>query len=467
VIGRSSGSAPGSPGRSSGVAPGSAGPSSGVAPGSSGRLGGLVTQRLARASPAAFGAVAIFAAFGTYFCRDAYRKAFVAAGFATPVDLGPLGSVDLKILYVNAQILGYALSKFAGIKVVSETGSTSRGRTLIGLIVAAELALLGFALLPAPWGAFCLFLNGLPLGMVWGLVFSFLEGRRTTEVLGAGLSASYIVASGAVKTIGAMVLALGVPEHWMPVLVGLGFLPLLLGFVWLLTRLPPPTVEDVVARTRREPMDAAARRAFFRAFAPGLTALTGLYFLLTAYRSIRDDFAPEIWRDLGLGGSPAIMTWSELPVALGVLLGLAALMIIRDNRKALLAVHAMMAAGTALIGLLTLAFDAGLIGPEVWMIGVGLGLYLAYVPFGSMLFDRLIAASGHVATAAFMIYVTDAVGYVGSVALSLLKSLGARDLSWLAFFRTTSYATAIICTACFAFAGVYFARRTTPSAARA
>ncbi len=432
----------------------------------SGRLGALVTARIARASPAWFAAVAIFSAFGTYFCMYAYRKTFAAAGFPGEVDLGPLGALDLKIVYVNAQIIGYALSKFAGIKVVSETGTTSRGRRLIALILAAEVALLGFALLPPPWGALCLFLNGLPLGMVWGLVFSFLEGRRMTELLGAGLSASYIVASGAVKTVGALVLALGVPDHWMPVLVGLGFLPLLLAFVWLLTRLPPPTVEDVVARTRREPMDAAARRAFFRAFAPGLTALTGLYFLLTAYRSIRDDFAPEIWRDLGLGGSPAIMTWSELPVAFGVLLGLAALMAIRDNRRALLAVHAMMAAGTALIGLLTLAFDAGLVGPEVWMIGVGLGLYLAYVPFGSMLFDRLIAASGHIATAAFMIYVTDAVGYLGSVALSLVKSLGARDLGWLAYFRTTSYVTAIVCTPCLVFAGVYFARRTSAGARR-
>ena len=423
-------------------------------------MGRAMTARLAGASPAVFALFAIFAAFGTYFCMYAYRKAFVAAAFATTVELGPLGVLDLKVVFVNAQILGYAVSKFAGIKVVSETGEATRGRAIVLLIAAAELALLGFALTPAPWSALFLFLNGLPLGMIWGLVFSFLEGRKTTELLGAGLRASYIVASGAVKTVGALTLGLGVPEAWMPAVVGLGFFPLLLTFVWLLTRLPPPSVEDVVSRTRREPMDAAARSAFFRAFAPGLLALTSLYFLLTAYRSIRDDFAPEIWRDLGFGASPAIMTWSELPVAFGVLLGLAAMMRIRDNRKALLASHLMMAAGTTLVGLLTLAFDAGLLGPEGWMVGVGLGLYLAYVPFGSMLFDRLIAASGRAATAAFMIYVTDAVGYVGSVALSLVKSLGAPDLSWLAFFRVTSYATAVVCTACFLVSALYFARQT-------
>jgi hypothetical protein len=423
-------------------------------------LSRAITGRLGRAHPAGFATFAIVASFMTYFCMYGFRKAFTAATFGGDVDLGPLGQLDLKIFYVNVQVLGYAVSKFAGIKFVSETSGARRGVTILLLIAFAELALVGFAFTPAPYNALFLFANGLPLGMVWGLVFGFLEGRRTTEALGAGLSASYIVASGAVKTIGAEVVAWGVDEAWMPMVVGAMFFPAMLVFVWMLTLLPPPSADDVRLRTKREPMDKRARRAFFRAFSPGLIALTALYFVLTAYRSVRDDFAKEIWADLGFGATPEIMTWSELPVAFGVLIGLAALMAIRDNRRALIAVHVMMGAGTALVGLMTLAFEAGLVSPEVWMVSVGLGLYLAYVPFGSMLFDRLIAAAGWVATAAFMIYVTDAVGYVGSVLLSLYKNFGAADLSWLDFFKATSYVTAILCTACFVLAGVYFARRT-------
>ena len=41
-----------------------------------------------------------------------------------------------------------------------------------------------------PWNVAALFLNGLPLGLIWGLVFGFMEGRRTSEVLGAILCAS-------------------------------------------------------------------------------------------------------------------------------------------------------------------------------------------------------------------------------------------------------------------------------------
>ena len=46
------------------------------------------------------------------------------------------------------------------------------------------------------------------------------------------------------------------------------------------------------------------------------------------------------------------------------------------------------------------------------MILNGLGVYLAYVPYGSVLFDRLIASTGVVSTAVFAIYVADFIGYL-------------------------------------------------------
>ena len=94
------------------------------------------------------------------------------------------------------------------------------------------------------------------------------------------------------------------------------------------------------------------------------------------------------------------------------------------------------------------------------MILVGLGMYVAYVPYGCVLFDRLIAAVGFVATAGFMIYVTDASGYLGSVALLLYKNFGQADLSWLESFVNISYATSVVCTVCFLGSLVYFARIT-------
>jgi hypothetical protein len=237
------------------------------------------------------------------------------------------------------------------------------------------------------------------------------------------------------------------------------FLPPFALAVWLLQRLPPPTAEDIAARTVRAPMNAAERRAFFGRFGVGLVSLTALYTLLTAYRGFRDDFAANIWAELGWADEPTIFTLTEIPVALVVLAGLALLYRIGDNRRAFFAVHAMMAAGTILVGLATLAHAAGWLSAIPWMITVGVGLYLAYVPYGCVLFDRLIAYTGAVGTAVFMIYVTDAFGYAGQIIVLLYKNFGQADVSWVAFFTGFSYVTAIVCTTAFGISAWYFSRR--------
>lgn len=424
-------------------------------------MGRRVAGWLERAPPAAFSTYAIIAAFCAYFCMYGFRKPFAAATFAGEGILG----LDLKTTLVLSQVLGYTLSKFLGVKLVTELAAHRRAVVLVGLIAGAELALLAFALLPTTLRPWALFLNGLPLGAVWGLVFGFLEGRRTSEILGAGLSASYIVASGAVKSVGAILLARGITEAWMPFVTGLVFLPPFLAAVWLLAQLPPPAAADVVARTRREPMTGAQRRAFFLRFGLGLTLLTGLYTLLTAYRDFRDNFAAEIWQAVGHSGKPALFTLSELPVAFAVLLGLALLYRIRDNRRAFFAVHGLMAGGTLLIGAATLLFDLGLLSAIPWMILIGVGLYLAYVPYGCVLFDRLIASAQAAGTAVFMIYVTDAFGYAGSIGVLTYKLFGQPDLSWLAFFRGFSYVSSVVCTAAFVGSAWYFARTLPPEPA--
>ncbi|MEL7341237.1 MAG: DUF5690 family protein, partial [Bacteroidota bacterium] len=116
-------------------------------------------------------------AFCCYASMYAFRKAYQAADFAESPEVWDL---TYKSVLVIVQVIGYALSKFIGIKVVSEMSPARRAWTLIGLVAVAGLALVGFAVVPAPYNWPFMFLNGLPLGMVWGLVFSYLEGRQQT-----------------------------------------------------------------------------------------------------------------------------------------------------------------------------------------------------------------------------------------------------------------------------------------------
>ena len=58
------------------------------------------------------------------------------------------------------------------------------------------------------------------------------------------------------------------------------------------------------------------------------------------------------------------------------------------------------------------------------MILTGTGAYLAYVPYGSVLFDRLIASTRTVGTAVFAINVADSIGYAGSIGVMLTQGPG-------------------------------------------
>jgi hypothetical protein len=382
------------------------------------------------------------AGFLAYFSMYAFRKPIAAATFG---DVHLLGiGIDYKSALLIAQVLGYAISKLLGIRIIAEIGRQGRGKAIVGLISLSWIALLLFAVVPTPWNGAFLLLNGLPLGMIWGLVFSYLEGRRSSELLGAVLCASFILSSGVVKSVAVLLMGLGIGEFWMPAATGALFFPLLIVSVLVLEALPPPDAEDEAARVRRVPMDRADRLAFLREHGLGMALLVTGYVLLTAIRDFRDNFAAELWAGLGFHDVAGLFTASEVPVAVIALAGLGALMLIRDNMRALMVMHGVVIAGAVLLGLSTIVFQLGLLGPVTWMVLTGAGLYLAYTPFNAMLFDRMIAAIGRAGNAGFLIYIADGSGYCGSVALLLYRSFAAPGMRWLPFYIDCAYATALV-----------------------
>jgi hypothetical protein len=355
------------------------------------------------------------------------------------MDLTFLG-IDYKALLIISQVVGYALSKFIGIKVISEMKRSSRALSIVILTGIAESALILFNVIPEPYNFIMLFLNGLPLGMIWGLVFSYLEGRRTTEILGTILSISFIVSSGFVKSIGKILMStFHLTDFQMPWITGLVFYIPLVVLVWFLDKSPDPTEEDELLRTKRIPMDQKQRRKITKEFAMGLFLLTLAYILLTIYRDLRDNFAVDIWKSAGITGNSMIFTWSELPIALIVLIVMSSLMFIKDNRKAFRMNNYIILAGFSLIGLSTFALNLNIINPTAWMILLGLGIYLGYLPYNCILFDRLIAAFGSAANAGFFIYIADSFGYLGSVGALIFKNFNSKEMSWFNFLKTTSF----------------------------
>ena len=99
--------------------------------------------------------IAAAAAFCVYFCMYAFRKPFTAAEFDGKAVFGS----DLKSTLIISQLIGYMLSKFIGIRIVSELNRKYRTLAILGLIAFSELALLCFAVLPTEYKVFAMFLT--------------------------------------------------------------------------------------------------------------------------------------------------------------------------------------------------------------------------------------------------------------------------------------------------------------------
>ncbi len=376
-----------------------------------------------------YGLVSVFAAissFGAYTCMYAFRKAYAAGTFTGQQYF----HIDYKVWLVIAQIIGYTLSKFYGIKFISELKPGQRAKSILLLIGIAWLALLCFAIVPAPYNIIFLFINGFPLGLIWGLVFGYLEGRKSTEFMAAVLSISLIFASGFVKTIARTLMgSFHISEFQMPFLTGALFvLPLVL-FVFCLELIPPPTTEDIKLRTKRLPMDAAERKDFLIRFLPGIILTLIIYVLLTIMRDVRDNFEVEIWASLGVKNN-SIFTQIDSIISIVVLVAMSLLILVKQNLKAFSIIHFMIIGGCILIGVGTILFTLKLIDPMMWMTLAGLGLYFGYVPYNAVFFERLLASYHYKGNVGFLIYVADSMGYLGSVSVLLIKEIGRPSISW-------------------------------------
>ena len=398
------------------------------------------------------------AGFSTYFCMYAFRKPFTAGDFH---DVS-LWGVDYKIILVIAQVLGYATAKGLGIKIVSEVLPEKRAKYIVWMIVFAGINLLLFALVPPPYNCIFLYFNGFGLGMIYGLVFSFLEGRQITEILGAGLAISFIVSSGIVKSIGKYLINLGVNEYWMPFWTGLIFFPLLLLSVYGLSLAPKPTENDQKERSIRLPMNAKSRNNFIQKYGVGLIPLILVYVLMTILRDIRDNFGVEIWRELGVTDA-SIFTKTETLIGFAICILTALMYFVKDHKRAFWLNHLMIFTGCLLILIAANLFQNNTISPFVWSVLMGIGLYMAYVPYNGMLFERLLAVLKEKGNVGFLFYLADFSGYLATVIILIYQNFGTHKTSWLSFLVSLSQFLPLICIASIITSFFYFKRKLNPN----
>eukprot|EP00004_Rigifila_ramosa_P006543 TRINITY_DN1733_c0_g3_i1.p1 TRINITY_DN1733_c0_g3~~TRINITY_DN1733_c0_g3_i1.p1 ORF type:complete len:479 (-),score=130.96 TRINITY_DN1733_c0_g3_i1:41-1447(-) len=363
--------------------------------------------------------------FSAYLCAYFVKAGFFAASFASqPAVWG----VDFKAAAIIAQFFGIAVAKLPAGLFLSQI---PRSRHALAMAISLGGATASLALLPVLCGRagsapmLVFFLNGFCFSWVWGLLILFMEGRKTTEAIIAFVSSSFIMGSGAARAFAAELLAHGFSELVMPVLAALFGLCACLLFLVFLSHVPAPSVHDIASRNQRLPISRRDAADFFRVWWPGVLFLTLTHCLLSALRTYRDAFAKEIWAGVGSTIAPGDYVAIELPVALLTLVCIGAIHKIDDNRRAFFVLLCVMAVGILLIGGVTAMFEQGLVSPLSWFVVLGVGLYLAYIPAGAMLFDRLIACIGVSHTSVFLCMASDFVGMLVTVAVLCVSSPAA------------------------------------------
>ena len=382
----------------------------------------------------------------SYSLVYALRKPFTAAEFEGLEVAG----MDYKVVVSIIQLVGYVCAKLLGIKFISELRPAMRLPFIIGSAALSELSLLAFATLPVPVNIFALFFNGLSLGCMWGVLFSFLEGRRTTDILASIMGVSMALSSGVAKSLGLYAMnTLHVSEMWMPALIGAAAFPLLCLTGWMLTRLPKPTEADIAARSERVTLDGRQRRQLFRAFMPVLTLLFMANLLLTVQRDIKEDFIVCI---IDVQTVPAWAFAYLDGIATVVLLAMFAIMARVGNHLRVLCT--LLAVSTAGMGLLAFigAYQTQLALPTtLWLFLQTLCIDIAYLSFQTIFFERFIACFKLRANVGFFIITIDFIGYLGTLGILLFKEFGATHIDWPLFYNELSVWTGAAC--CIAFVG--------------
>lgn len=371
------------------------------------------------------------AALVSYALVYALRKPFTAATFEGLEFLG----MDYKTATSIVQIAGYVLSKLLGIKLVSELQRRHRLPFLIGSVAMAELSLLAFGLLPVPWNIVALFFNGLSLGCMWGVIFSYLEGRRLSGVLASVMGMSIACSSALAKSAGLYLIRdLGVDPFWMPAVIGGVAFVLLVVLAFALNALPDPSAEDRAACAERVPMDGRQRRQIFLRFAPLLTMLFAANLFVTVVRDIKEDFLVNIVDTSQL--SAWAFSGVDAVVTAIILLLFLAVSLIRSHLNVLCTLLVLVLVSMFALVYVAWNYDWIALSPLAWLFVQSLGVYTAFLSFQTLFFERFVACYHIRGNVGFFIVTIDFIGYVGTVGVLVFKELFAGELDWLAFYNS-------------------------------
>ena len=183
---------------------------------------------------------------------------------------------------------------------------------------------------------------------------------------------------------------------------------------------------------------------------PFLVMLFLANLMLVVVRDIKEDFLVKIFDVEGGGYSSWVFAKLDSVVTL-VILALFGLMIfVRSNFRALLLLLGLVIAGMLVMAYVSFRYEALSLDPLVWLFIQSLCLYVAYLSFQTIFFDRFIACFRIRGNVGFFIVLIDFIGYTGTVLVLTVKEFCSPDVEWLPFYNRLAGYVGIACTVLFA-----------------
>ena len=121
--------------------------------------------------------------------------------------------------------------------------------------------------------------------------------------------------------------------------------------------------------------------------------------------------------------------------------------------------HYIIITGFLLAGVSSLLFILHLLPPFMWMTLVGLGLYMGYIPFNCILFDRMIATFRTAGNVGFLMYLADSFGYLASVGVILAKTAFTVNVKWTVIYSNGVIGLSVIGILLTALSIIYFGKK--------
>ncbi len=378
-------------------------------------------------------------AFCIYTSMYAIRKPFTALVYSQDI----LG-YGIKSWMVLAQLLGYTLSKFVGIKWLGELNRNYRFRMIVLILTSATIPLLLIGFSNCKYWPIWMLLNGFPLGLIWGIVFSYIEGRNLTELIGAILACTFIFSSGFVKSIAILLQENHFSLEFIPFYVAIIFLIPAIFFSYLLEKMPKPSNEEILANAPRTALSKSERKAITKKYFGFLFAIILLYGFLTLLRDVRDNFGAEIMSGLHIYNAKNL-TKLESIITIIMLLSIPFISRVKNHYNAILTTIVATFLGGLICISTSILFKNQLIDGMGLLLFSGGGIYLGYILINISIMNRLIGFNGTPANSGFLVYMADSAGYLCSLFISGFALFSKKgELPWLNWFQSLIFFGGII-----------------------